>query len=112
MNNKEVLDKLHHISFNIGETTTTRGGDCLSDKLNIEDFTYNPNMFFTDNWLPILLKDIPGKYVWIGYRFGRGRSINKYLPEMRKIARQIPGGIVYDFTDTTNMLFVFIPDED
>lgn len=111
MNNREVLDKLHYIRFNIGETVTNRGGDCLSNKLNIEDFTENQNLFFTDNWLPILLKDIPGKYVWIGFSHGRGRSLNRLLPEMRRVAKQIHNGIIYDFTDTTDMLFVFVPDE-
>ena len=112
MNNREALDKLHYIDFNIGETTTSRQSDCLADKLNMEDFTDNQNLFFTDNWLPILLKDTPGKYVWIGFQFGRGRTVKKYLPIMRSVARQIASNAeVYDFTKTTSMLFVFIPDE-
>ena len=112
MDNREALDKLHRIDFNIGETVTNRGNDCLADKLDIAEFTSNENLFFTDNWLPVLLKDIPGKYVWIGFSFGRGRSLNKYLPEMRSIARKLsPNAEVYDFTNTTSMLFVFIPEE-
>lgn len=111
MNNQEVFDKLHRIDFNIGETVTNRSMDCLADKLNIEDFTTNTNIFFTDNWLPILLKDIPGKYVWIGFSHGKGKTLKKYLFEMRNVARQISNGIIYDFTNTTDMLFVFIPEE-
>lgn len=112
MDKREALDKLHRIDFYIGETVTNRQGDCLANKLNIEDFTDNENLFFTDNWLPVLLKDIPGKYVWIGFPYGRGHTVKRYLPEMRVVARKLaPNAEVYDFTKTTSMLFVFIPDE-
>lgn len=110
-NIKKILDDLHYTRFNIGRTDTTRSNDCLDDYLDISDFTDNEDIFFTDNWLPIELKDIPGKYVWIGFTAGRGHTLRRFLPEMERIARQIDGGIIYDFTKDTNMLFVFIPND-
>lgn len=111
MNNNDIFEKLHNIRFSIGETITTRGADCLDNKLNIEDYTDDDCIFFTDNWLPMLLKDIPGKYVWIGFKHSRGKNIKKYLPKMRAVANQINGGLVYDYTRETDMLFVFIPED-
>lgn len=112
MENQKILDMLHYIEFNIGNAINTRCQDCLDDKLHIEDYTENKNLFFTDNWLPKELTDIPGKYVWIGFYHGRGKTLKKFLPEMRIVANKIANnGIVYDFTNETDMLFVFIPED-
>lgn len=107
--NEEIYEKLRGTSFSIGRTDTTRRKDYLGDKLNIKDFTDSEELFFTDNWLPIELKDIPGKYVWIGFPFGRGKTVRRFLPEMRHIAEQLHGE-VFDFTKDTSMLFVFVPE--
>lgn len=112
MKNEEIYEKLKRSSFNIGRTVPSRSIDCVDDKLNIKDYTDSNELFFTDNWLPEELKDIPGKYVWIGFPFGRGKTVKKYMPEMMNIANKIKGGIVFDFTRETSMLFVFIPEED
>lgn len=109
---QDALEKLHCIEFTISETVSNRREDCLANKLDIKEFTENDNLLFTDNWLPVLLKDIPGKYVWIGFRHGKGRSVSKYLPEMKTVARKLSSNSeLYDFTKETDMLFVFIPEE-
>ena len=108
---RTILDKLHRKPFSISQAIPSRGADCLDRTLDMTDYTEDPDIFFTDNWLPVELKDVPGKYVWIGFPYGRGKTVCRFKPIMMDVARKIHGAEIFDYTDTTNMLFLFIPED-
>ena len=106
----QILRQIYRNGFSIGRTTSQRSNDCLDRTLDLSKYSNDPDIILTDNWLPIELKDIPGKYVWVGTR-GRysDRRYSSIATTAMDIAKDL-GGTAIDFTDDTQMFFVFIPD--